>query len=268
MRLSIVELATVAPGTTEADGLADAILTAQDAEALGLYRAWFAEHHLSRSHASHHPELLIAMAGARPTDIRLGSGAVLLNHYSPFKVAEMSSSWRRCCPAASTSGSAARPAVRSSTPRCASTVAPTPSTTTPSASARCCLAAAPGRRGDDPHRTAGATRAHPAQHDEPTHDRRRALAAVRRRRRRPSRADPAPDARRERGRRAHDPEPHRRPPRPPRLAPPPGRAVLVAAALAASGVQVRPAFAEAQLRAPSGLDRGRGLAFLAAAQRE
>jgi luciferase family oxidoreductase group 1 len=89
MRLSIVELATVAPGTTEADGLADAILTAQDAEALGFHRAWFAEHHLSRSHASHHPELLIAMAGARTTDIRVGSGSVLLNHYSPFKVAEM-----------------------------------------------------------------------------------------------------------------------------------------------------------------------------------
>lgn len=89
MRLSIVELATVAPGTTEADGLADAIITAQDAEALGFHRAWFAEHHLSRSHASHHPELLIAMAGARTTDIRVGSGAVLLNHYSPFKVAEM-----------------------------------------------------------------------------------------------------------------------------------------------------------------------------------
>jgi luciferase family oxidoreductase group 1 len=88
VRLSIVELGTVRPGTTEADGLADAIVTAQEADALGFHRVWFAEHHLSRSNASHHPELLIAMAGARTTRIRVGSGAVLLNHYSPFKVAE------------------------------------------------------------------------------------------------------------------------------------------------------------------------------------
>jgi luciferase family oxidoreductase group 1 len=89
VRLSIVELATVRPGTTEADGLADAVLTARHADALGYHRVWFAEHHLSRSNASHHPELLIAMAGAKTAGIRVGSGSVLLNHYSPFKVAEM-----------------------------------------------------------------------------------------------------------------------------------------------------------------------------------
>src|SRR3546814_20276423 len=50
---------------------------------------WFAEHHASPSNASHHPEILIAAAGAQTTGIRLGSGAVLMNNYSPFKVAEM-----------------------------------------------------------------------------------------------------------------------------------------------------------------------------------
>ena len=89
MRLSIVDLGTVAPGTTETDALADALETARHAERLGFHRIWFAEHHLSRSGASHHPELLIAAAAMVTERIRLGPGAVLMNHYSPFKVAEM-----------------------------------------------------------------------------------------------------------------------------------------------------------------------------------
>lgn len=89
MKVSIVDLGTVRPGETEADGLADAVETAKHADAAGFHRVWFAEHHLASSNASHHPELLIAAAGAVTRGIRVGSGSVLLNHYSPFKVAEM-----------------------------------------------------------------------------------------------------------------------------------------------------------------------------------
>lgn len=89
VRLSIVDLGTVQPGTSESAGLADAMATARHADALGFHRIWFAEHHLARSNASHHPELLIAAAGTQTTGIRIGSGSVLLNNYSPFKVAEM-----------------------------------------------------------------------------------------------------------------------------------------------------------------------------------
>lgn len=89
MKLSIVDLGTVAPGTTEKEALADSLETARHAERVGFHRIWFAEHHLSRSGASHHPELLIAAAAMQTSSIRLGSGAVLMNHYSPFKVAEM-----------------------------------------------------------------------------------------------------------------------------------------------------------------------------------
>lgn len=88
MKLSIVDLATVAPGGTETSALADSLETARHAEATGYHRIWFAEHHLSRSGATHYPELLIAAAATQTSRIRLGSGAVLLNHYSPFKVAE------------------------------------------------------------------------------------------------------------------------------------------------------------------------------------
>src|SRR5699024_566204 len=89
VKLSIVDLGTVAPGTTEKGALADSLEAARQAESAGYHRIWFAEHHLSRSGASHHPELLIAAASAVTSRIRLGSGAVLMNHYSPFKVAEM-----------------------------------------------------------------------------------------------------------------------------------------------------------------------------------
>lgn len=89
MRLSIVDLATVAPGGSETDALAEAVRTARHAEAHGFHRIWFAEHHLAPAGASHHPELLIAAAAAVTSRIRIGSGAVLMNHYSPFKIAEM-----------------------------------------------------------------------------------------------------------------------------------------------------------------------------------
>ncbi|MDV8071378.1 MsnO8 family LLM class oxidoreductase [Rhodococcus sp. IEGM 1366] len=89
MRVSIVDLGTVAPETGETEALADALATARHADSAGFHRIWFAEHHLSAMGASHHPELLIAAAGAQTKGIRLGSGAMLMNHYSPLKVAEM-----------------------------------------------------------------------------------------------------------------------------------------------------------------------------------
>ncbi len=88
VKASIVELGTVAPGTCESEALRDALDAATHAEQHGFHRIWYAEHHLSRSGASHHPELLIAAAAQQTSRIRVGSGAVLMNHYSPFAVAE------------------------------------------------------------------------------------------------------------------------------------------------------------------------------------
>ncbi len=89
MKLSIVDLATIMPGETATHALRQSLDTARLADRLGYHRIWFAEHHMAPAQASHHPELLIAAAGMATARIRLGSGAVLLNHYSPFKVAEM-----------------------------------------------------------------------------------------------------------------------------------------------------------------------------------
>ncbi|MFJ8001309.1 LLM class flavin-dependent oxidoreductase [Streptomyces sp. NPDC096310] len=88
MKLSLVELSTVAPGSDKRQALKDSIDAAKQAEDLGYHRIWYAEHHDSASTASSAPEILIALAANATSRIRVGSGAVLLNHYSPYKVTE------------------------------------------------------------------------------------------------------------------------------------------------------------------------------------
>ncbi len=58
-------------------------------EQLGYERFWVSEHHAFPSVAGSAPEVLIAALGAATTKIRLGSGGVMLPHYSPYKVAEV-----------------------------------------------------------------------------------------------------------------------------------------------------------------------------------
>src|SRR5690554_2477914 len=88
MKLSLVELSTVEPEKTRHEALMNSIETAQIAEHLGFERIWVAEHHGARAIAGRAPEVLIAAIAANTKKIRVGSGSVLLNHYSAFKVAE------------------------------------------------------------------------------------------------------------------------------------------------------------------------------------
>jgi luciferase family oxidoreductase group 1 len=59
------------------------------AEALGYHRFWVAEHHASANYAGAAPEVLAAHLLAQTSRIRIGTGGVMLQHYSPFKVAEV-----------------------------------------------------------------------------------------------------------------------------------------------------------------------------------
>ena len=88
MKLSIVDLSRVPDGGTATDAYANTVETARQAEQLGYSRFWVAEHHAMESIAGTTPEVLLGHLAAETDAIRLGSGAVLLNHYSPFKVAE------------------------------------------------------------------------------------------------------------------------------------------------------------------------------------
>jgi luciferase family oxidoreductase group 1 len=89
MELSIVDLATVIPGETRHQALQHSIEVAQHIERLGFNRIWVAEHHGTSSIAGRVPEVLIAAIAAHTSRLRVGSGSVLLNHYSAFKVAEV-----------------------------------------------------------------------------------------------------------------------------------------------------------------------------------
>ncbi|WP_312908411.1 LLM class flavin-dependent oxidoreductase [Natronosalvus caseinilyticus] len=89
MDLSIVDLSPVREGETATDAYENTVSLATLAERVGYERFWVAEHHgMADSIAGTTPEVLIGHLAARTEEIRLGSGTVLLNHYSPFKVAE------------------------------------------------------------------------------------------------------------------------------------------------------------------------------------
>ncbi|MER2108277.1 MAG: LLM class flavin-dependent oxidoreductase [Solibacillus sp.] len=64
------------------------IKLAKLAESLGYSRFWLSEHHQSNSVAGSSPEVLISHLLAHTKTIRIGSGGIMLSHYSPFKVAE------------------------------------------------------------------------------------------------------------------------------------------------------------------------------------
>lgn len=89
MNLSIVDVSAVQPGGTRPEALRHSLELAERAEAWGYERYWVAEHHGAASIAGRAPEVLIAALAAPTSRIRLGSGSVLLNHYSAFKVAEV-----------------------------------------------------------------------------------------------------------------------------------------------------------------------------------
>lgn len=76
-------------GCTPAEALAQTVALAVEVERLGYGRYWLAEHHNTASLAGSSPEVVAAVVAAATTSIRVGSGGVMLTHYSPFRVAEV-----------------------------------------------------------------------------------------------------------------------------------------------------------------------------------
>jgi luciferase family oxidoreductase group 1 len=87
--LSILDKSPIPQGATAAEAVANTVALARRAEDLGYKRFWVAEHHGSSLLASVAPEVLVAYLLAATRRIRIGSGGVMLQHYSPFKVAEV-----------------------------------------------------------------------------------------------------------------------------------------------------------------------------------
>ncbi len=88
LRLSILDQSPISQGSTGADALRNSIDLARHADALGYSRYWVAEHHGTPMLACASPEVLIGPIAISTQNIRVGSGGIMLPHYSPFKVAE------------------------------------------------------------------------------------------------------------------------------------------------------------------------------------
>jgi luciferase family oxidoreductase group 1 len=87
-RLSVLDQSPVREGGTGAGALQETLDLAQLADALGYHRYWVAEHHGGPMLAGPAPEVLIGPIASVTSRIRVGSGGVMLPHYSPLKVAE------------------------------------------------------------------------------------------------------------------------------------------------------------------------------------
>src|SRR5215211_3206234 len=88
LRLSVLDQSPIAEGSTGAQALANTLDLARLADELGFHRYWVAEHHGGPSLAGPSPEVLIGPIASATARLRVGSGGVMLPHYSPVKVAE------------------------------------------------------------------------------------------------------------------------------------------------------------------------------------
>jgi luciferase family oxidoreductase group 1 len=88
VKLSVLDQSPISEGMSGAQALANTLDLARLADSLGYHRYWVAEHHGGPMLAGPSPEVLIGPIAAATSRIRVGSGGVMLPHYSPFKVAE------------------------------------------------------------------------------------------------------------------------------------------------------------------------------------
>jgi luciferase family oxidoreductase group 1 len=88
MRLSVLDQTPVSEGSTAAEAVRNSIDLARLCDRLGYHRYWVAEHHGGELVAGPSPEVLIGPIASVTNRMRIGSGGVMLPHYSPFKVAE------------------------------------------------------------------------------------------------------------------------------------------------------------------------------------
>ena len=88
MRLSVLDQSPIVEGSGGPEALRHSIDLARVADRSGYHRYWLAEHHGTPMLACAAPEVLIPAVAAATERIRVGSGGIMLPHYSPLKVAE------------------------------------------------------------------------------------------------------------------------------------------------------------------------------------
>lgn len=88
MILSVLDQSPISERSTGAQAVRNSVDLAKFVETLGYERYWLAEHHGTPALACASPEALIGPIAMATSRIHVGSGGVMLPHYSPLKVAE------------------------------------------------------------------------------------------------------------------------------------------------------------------------------------
>jgi len=88
LTLGVLDQSPVSQGMSRGQAVHATIELAKLADRLGYSRYWLAEHHGTTMLAGTSPEILIGLVAAATERIRVGSGGVMLPHYSALKVAE------------------------------------------------------------------------------------------------------------------------------------------------------------------------------------
>lgn len=89
MKLSILDQIPISKGSNATEALASSVEIAKLGDKLGYERMWLAEHHNTKTLASSAPEITAAYIAAKTERIRVGTGGIMMMHYSPFKIAEV-----------------------------------------------------------------------------------------------------------------------------------------------------------------------------------
>jgi luciferase family oxidoreductase group 1 len=87
-RLSVLEGTPIEPGMSGYAAIRQTVDVAQAADESGYHRLWVTEHHAHRRIASSAPAVLCAYLAAQTTNLRIGSGGVMLSNYAPLVIAE------------------------------------------------------------------------------------------------------------------------------------------------------------------------------------
>src|ERR1044072_1650494 len=86
--LSVLDLSPVTTATPPSAALRTSLDRARLIDRLGYTRLWLAEHHNLANIASSAPDIMIGQVAAITTNIRVGSGGVMLPNHAPLMVME------------------------------------------------------------------------------------------------------------------------------------------------------------------------------------
>ncbi|WP_431801707.1 LLM class flavin-dependent oxidoreductase [Halobacillus andaensis] len=89
MKLSVLDQSPILPGSTPEEAFHQTTELAKQTDELGFHRFWVAEHHSTKGLAGSSPEILATHLASQTKRIRIGTGGILLPHYSPYKIAEI-----------------------------------------------------------------------------------------------------------------------------------------------------------------------------------